>query len=297
MSSQTEIRSRVTAQIIEAMKAGTPPWRRPWSESADMGFPTNALTKKPYRGINVLLLQAQGFASKHWATYQQWQNIGGQVMKGERATKIVFYKPFSKSAINDDGEEEKEDFFVLREYSVFNAQQCKDPAIKLPTAATPNFLDFEPAEEAIKASGADIRFGGDRAFYRVEQDYIQLPPKQSFVSEREYYGTVTHECVHWSGHESRLNRLEKNDRFGSAAYAFEELVAEIAGCFMCTELNLPQSEDLSNQHAYLANWLTVLQGDNGAIMRAASQASKAVDFILAFSRKVEAEPVPAGVMS
>jgi antirestriction protein ArdC len=297
MPSQTEIRSRVTARIMEALKAGTPPWRRPWRESADMGFPTNALTKKSYRGINVLLLQAQGFASKHWATYQQWQNIGGQVMKGERATKIVFYKPFSKSVINDDGEEEKEDFFVLREYSVFNAEQCKDPAIKLPTATAPNFVDFEPAEEAIKATGADIRFGGNRAVYRVEQDYIQLPPKVSFISEREYYGTVTHEVSHWSGHESRLNRLGKNVSFGSAAYAFEELVAEIAGCFMCTELNLPQSEDLTNQNAYLANWLQVLQGDNGAIMRAASQASKAVDFILAFSRKVESEPVPAGVLS
>jgi antirestriction protein ArdC len=295
MSSQTEIRSRVTTQIIEALKAGTPPWRRPWSESSDMGFPTNALTKKPYRGINVLLLQAQGFASKYWGTYQQWQNIGGQVMKGEKATKIVFYKPFSKSVINDDGA--KEDFFVLREYSVFNAEQCKDPAIKLPKATIANFIDFEPAEEAITATGADIRFGGNRAFYRVEQDYIQLPPKESFVSEREFYGTVTHECAHWSGHESRLNRLGKNDRFGSAAYAFEELVAEIAGCFMCTELNLPQSEDLSNQHAYLANWLQVLRNDQGAIMRAASQASKAVDFILAFSRKVEAEPVCVGVLA
>jgi antirestriction protein ArdC len=297
MSSQTEIRARVTTQIIEALKAGTPPWRRPWNESADMGFPTNALTKKSYRGINVLLLQAQGFASKHWATYQQWQNIGGQVMKGERATKIVFYKPFSKSVINDEGKEEKEDFFVLREYSVFNAQQCKDPAIKLPSATTPNFVDFEPAEEAIRATGADIRFGGDRAFYRVEQDYIQLPPKESFISEREYYGTITHEVSHWSGHESRLNRLGKNVCFGTTTYAFEELVAEIAGCFMCMELNLPQSEDLSNQNAYLADWLKALRDDYGVIMRAASHASKAVDFILAFSRKVDAEPVPAGVMS
>jgi len=297
MSSQLEIRARVTAQIIEALKAGTPPWRRPWRESADMGFPANALTKKAYRGVNVLLLQAQGFGSRFWATYQQWQNIGGQVQKGERATKIVFYKPFSKTVLDNDGNEEKEEFFVLREYSVFNAEQCNRPTIHLPTKTSPTFIDFEPAEKAIEATGADIRFGGNRAVYKIEPDYIQLPPKQSFISEREYYGTATHEIGHWSGHESRLNRLGKNDRFGSAAYAFEELVAEIAGCFMCTELNLPQSEDLTNQNAYLANWLKVLQKDHGAIMRAASQASKAVDFILAFSREAEVEPVPAGVQA
>jgi antirestriction protein ArdC len=292
MTSQVEIRERVTNQIIEALKAGTPPWRRPWGETNDAGFPTNALSKKTYRGINVLLLQAQGYGSKFWATYQQWQATGGQVRKGERATKIVFYKPFAKTILNDDGEEEQNEFFVLREYSVFNAEQCDRPN-DLPTPKASTFIDFEPAEEAIKATSADIRFGGNKAVYVITKDYIQLPPKGSFLSEREYYGTVTHEVAHWSGHESRLNRLGTNDRFGSAAYAFEELVAEIAGCFLCTELNIPQSDDLTNQNAYLANWLTVLQNDHSAILRAASQASKAVDFILAFSR----ENVPAGVQA
>jgi len=119
------------------------------------------------------------------------------------------------------------------------------------------------------------------------KDYIQLPPKQAFVSQHEYYATLAHEGCHWTGHSSRLDRLNGNARFGNAAYAFEELVAEIGGYFLCSELAIPQSDDLTNHNAYLGHWLTVLQQDHGAIIRASSQASKAADFILAFSRKPE----------
>ena len=121
-----------------------------------------------------------------------------------------------------------------------------------------------------------------------------MPVKASFLSEHEAYSTVFHELAHWTGHSARLARLDKNARFGDSAYAFEELVAEIGGCFLCSELAIPQSEDLSNHNAYLAHWLTVLQQDHGAIIRASSQASKAADFILAFSRKQESEEAVAG---
>ena len=149
------------------------------------------------------------------------------------------------------------------------------------------FVDYSPAEEAFTATGADIRFGGGRAFYNPAEDFIQLPPKEAFVSQHEYYATLAHEGCHWTGHSSRLDRLNTNARFGDAAYSFEELCAEIGGDFLCSELAIPQSDDLSNHNAYLQTWLNVLQQDHGAIIRASSQASKAADFILAFSRKDE----------
>src|SRR5262249_31379248 len=149
---------------------------------------------------------------------------------------------------------------VLRTYTVFNAEQVEGDGVEnyLPSHRNTNtFADYSPAEEAIEATKARIRFGGSKAVYLPEGDFIRLPPKHSFINPHEFYGTAFHELAHWTGHESRLDRLGKNARFGDDAYAFEELVAEIAGCFACTEIGIPQSGDLSNQVAYLGHWLNV----------------------------------------
>jgi antirestriction protein ArdC len=270
-----------------------PPWRRPWG-GINTGSPANAASKKNYRGINSLILGCQTYDSRWWATYRQWREIGGQVRRGEHGTRIVFWKPIAKEVITDLGETETEEFLLLREYTVFNVEQVEGkPIDKLRVqpgrGRNKEFADFGPAEQAIQATKARIDFGGNKAFYRPDQDFIQLPAKSAFESEVAFYSTLAHEVCHWTGHESRLDRLNKNARFGDAAYAYEELVAEIGGCFLCNELNIPQSDDLSNHQAYLGHWLRVLQQDHGAILRAAGQASKAVAFILSFSRKVEGE--------
>jgi antirestriction protein ArdC len=116
----------------------------------------------------------------------------------------------------------------------------------------------ERAKEVFAATGADVRHGGDRAFYSPDGDFIQLPPKQAFSNPHEYYGVFAHESVHWTGHVSRLNRLNKLARFGSESYAVEELVAELGGTFLLAELGIPQAGDLTNVTAYLASWLKVL---------------------------------------
>ena len=296
MASQAEIRERITNRIIQALRSGQlPPWRRPWcSDPSNTGFPANAISKKSYRGINVLLLQCQSYQSRWWATYRQWREIGGQVRRGEHGTRIVFWKPIERTVINSQGQEETQEFLLLREYTVFNAEQCDGAAVQKflvqpGTGGTSKFIDFAPAEEVVQATKADIRYGGNKAAYCPDDDYIQLPPKPSFLAEHDFYATAFHELAHWTGHPSRLDRLNKNARFGSAAYSLEELVAEIAGCYACTEVGIPQSDDLTNHASYVKHWLRVLQQDHGAILLAAGQASRAVDYVLAFSRAIQGE--------
>jgi len=286
MPSQSDIRESVTQRMVEALRSGqVPPWRQPWGGTA--GPPVNALSRKGYRGVNVLLLQCQPYQSRYWATYRQWGDLKCQVRKGQHGTRIVFWRPVKGQVVNDRGVAEDGDYLLLRQYVVFNAEQVEGKAVErfLACQEAKPFADFGPAEGVIAATGADIRSGGDKAFYRRGEDFIRLPPKHSFTSEKEYYATAFHELAHWTGHESRLDRLPKNSRFGDAAYAFEELVAEIGGCFLCSELNLPQGDDLTGHNAYLGQWLAVLGRDAGAVLRAAGQASRAVDYILAFSGK------------
>jgi antirestriction protein ArdC len=295
MATQTEIRQDITSKIVEALKAGTPPWRQPWRGDGNTGSPTNAMTGRGYRGVNILLLELatlnRSFRSKWWGSYRQWHRCGGQVRRGEHGTRIVFWKPVVRIS-DQDGEENQKAFPVLRTWTVFNAEQVKgDAAERLCSSdkAPSNFVDYNAAEEVIAATGAGIRHGAGQAYYDPKDDCIHLPTKGLFCGPHGYYATALHELAHWTGHESRLARLDKNARFGDRAYAFEELVAEMAGCFLANEIRIPQSDDLSNHQAYLSNWLQVLENDSKAIFAAATQASAAADFVLAFSRNAEAE--------
>src|SRR5438128_4535111 len=161
---------------------------------------------------------------------------------------------------------EKEDYLLRVEYCVFNVEQVEGQGVAKfldqPSSSGKDFVDFAPAEEAIQATGADILFADGKAFYNPLVDYIQMPPKSSFENQVGYYATLAHELAHWTDHETRLARLKKNTNFGSLAYAFEELIAEVAGCFLCSQLNIPQSDDLTNHASYLHHWLSILQQDH-----------------------------------
>lgn len=323
MATQTEIREQVTQKIVEALKAGTAPWRRPWSNTENTGSPANVISKKNYSGVNNLLLQLvsmeRGISSRWWATFRQWQELGlrikprpSHVKPGEWGTRIVFMKPVTKKISQAEEIEDRDSdsatresrFFMLRQFTIFSAEQVEGNGIEKYLAESQTsepFAEFTGAEDLVAATEARILFGSNQALYRPTEDVIQLPPKESFSSQKEYYSTALHELVHWTGHESRLARLNKFARFGSHAYAVEELVAEMGASFLCNEVGVPQSDDLSNQAAYLASWLKVLQADSSAIFTAASQASKACDFILAFSRpasetREEVEPELVGAI-
>lgn len=300
MPTQTEIRERITNQIVEVLKnGGLPPWRMPWAADPNCGFPANVVSKKKYRGINPLLLQLaamrHGLKSKWWGTWNQWKELGGQVKRrpenvppGEWGTGIIFWNKTTKVEENDQGEEEEKDIFFMRTYTVFNIDQVEGldhlrggHAI---TAANP--VDtYEAADSVIAATGADIRYGGNQAFYNRRDDFIQVPLREQFTAA-EYYETIFHELCHWS--ESRLKWDRKEE-----GYAMGELVAEMGSCFLATELGIPNADQLPNHASYLQSWLKAMQNDHRFIFQASSQASKAADFILAFSRVAEPEEVAA----
>ncbi|MEO2091113.1 MAG: zincin-like metallopeptidase domain-containing protein [Gemmataceae bacterium] len=283
MSTQTDIRQQVTTRIVDALRAGTPPWRRPWrNDVTNVGFAANGATGHTYRGVNALLLSLAGYECRWWATYAQIRALGGRVRTGEHSTRIVFYRRVERAVgATADGDEVLDTFPLLRTYSVFNIEQTDGLERLLPRPCEPRaFVPFAQAEAVLAASGADIRYGGRKAEYDPERDFIRLPDRGAFAAPHDFYGTAFHELAHWTGHTSRLDRLSKNARFGSTAYAREELVAEIGGCFLSAEIGIPQSDgDLTNHAAYLNSWLKILGNDPTAIFIAASQASAAAGFL------------------
>ena len=293
---QHEIYQAVTDRIIKALESGTPPWRRPWM-TRDCGLPRNAATSRQYNGVNVWLLlmtgQANGYDSGLWATFNQWKGLEAYVCKGEKATKIIFFNKVRETVLNEKtGNEEEKDRFFMREYSVFNACQCGGKAVehlRRPASPAKPFIDFKPAEELIASTMADIRHGGNSAFYNIGGDYIQLPQKTAFASESDYYSTAMHELSHWSGHETRLNRLNKLARFGDKSYCIEELVAELGASYLTATLNIPNTAAEGQSASYLAHWLAVLKADKSktAIFTASSAAAAASSYVLGCGRAVE----------
>lgn len=300
MQTQNDIRQKVTAQIIEAMKLGTPPWKKPWRANGG-GLPTNVVTNRRYSGVNILLLNLHcarhHLVSNVFGTFNQWKAIGCRVKArptnvnpGDWGCSIVFTKPITKVEIDDEGEEEEVAFRILRQYTVFSADQVVGEAAERiicqnASVATPS-LDYHASELAINSIGADVRFGSDKALYvrpRTEGggDFIICPHKNQFFHEKEFWSTLWHEHAHWS--ECRLG--------WNGSYAEGELRAEIATAFLLTELGESQSDDLSNHNAYIASWLKSLQSDPRFILRCSADASKAVDYLLSFSRRTNKEPL------
>src|SRR6202790_890121 len=281
----------VTDRIIAALEAGTPPWRRPWDPDKAGGpaMPRNAATGHRYRGINVLTLgmSALAFSSgdPRWATYKQSEDPGWQVRKGERGTTGFFFKRLElrDDTKPDDDEDSVRRIPLLRAFTLFHASQIEGvPDYVPPTIEEAPWRAPEAAEIILANSGAIVRYGGERAFYSPATDHLQMPPRRGFAAAEGFCGTLIHELGHWSGAESRLNRDLRN-RFGSHDYAREELRAEIGRVMTCTELGIAVSDsDFSNNAAYIASWLERLRSDRKEIFRAAADAQRIADYLLAF---------------
>ena len=281
----------VTDRIIAALEAGTPPWRKPWDPDKAGGpaMPRNAATGQRYRGINVLTLgmSALAFASgdPRWATYKQAAARGWQVRKGERGTTGYFFKRLEvrDDKRPDDDEDAMRRIPLLRQFTAFHASQIDGiPDYVPPTIAEAPWRAPEAAEIIVANSGVPVRIGGDRAFYAPDTDHIQMPPRHAFQSAAGWASTVLHELAHASGAPSRLNRDLRN-RFGSHDYAREEVRAEIGQVMVCAELGIAVSDsDFSNNAAYVASWLERLRSDRKEIFRAAADAQRIADYLLAF---------------
>jgi antirestriction protein ArdC len=281
----------ITDKIIAQLEQGIVPWVQPWtsgSRLSPLGLPVNGLTRRSYSGINILLLwsalEERGFASPYWVTFKQCIAMGGSVRKDEKGTHVYFADKFvpqkEQQRARDEGTDPSTIHF-LRRYTVFNAEQCAGlpkGLIATPEAKTERQIVPE-AEALIGATGADFRMGGDQAFYVPSEDFIRIPNQTAYPDQINYYRTAFHELGHWTGHKSRLDR-NLTTKFGTQDYAREELVAELATAFVCASLGIVPTV----RHAdYLGQWLQVLKEDARAIVRAASLASKACDFILQFN--------------
>jgi antirestriction protein ArdC len=278
----------VTDSIIQQLENGATPWIKPWK--TDSTADKNFLSQKPYQGVNRLILGLSSMVSSFdcpvWASFKQWQTVGATVRKGEKGTKIVFYSPVTKE---NKATGDIESYNLLKAYYVFNASQVDGVTIQAPTTPTKEFNAVAEAEARILKTGATITHGGDSAFYAPSVDKINVPHKASFLTEGNYYATVFHELVHWTGAKHRENR-EFGKRFGDNAYAFEELVAEMGAAFLCQDYRI-QGE---LRHAgYLQSWLKVLRADSKAIFKAAALSQKAADHINALdASNTEIVPLP-----
>ena len=271
-------------RIIAELEKGIKPWVRPWDPDKAGGpqAPFNPVTGKHYHGINVLILgmDMRAFQSgdPRWMTYQQAHEKKWQVRKGERSTTIFFTKSYEVD--DDEADDGKRTARVLKHYAVFHASQIDGiPAYKAPNFEEAPWTRPEAADIILKNSGAVVRIGGDRAFYSPTTDHIQLPPEHAFRGPPEFAVVSLHELAHWTGHPSRLNR-DMQGRFGSAAYAMEELRAELASAFVAGELGIPT--DIPHHASYIADWLKPLKEDKREIFRAAADAQKIVTMQLGF---------------
>ena len=272
------IYERITDAIVVDLEQGVAPWVKPWNGSADP-VPHNAATRRAYRSINHLLLgmrcYADGYRTNGWLTFRQAQERGGTVRRGEKGTTVVLFKPLDQDEASVSSFSKPR--AVIRAFTVFNIDQTEGLDDLVPTADAPIPWDpHESAECVIDQSGADIRHQGFQAFYASSRDCVYLPERSSFPSADGYYATALHELSHWTGHKSRLNR-DFSGRFGSEAYAVEELIAELSAAFLSAHCRIPGQLQHSN---YIASWLKVLNSDKRAIFMAAAQAQKAADYLL-----------------
>lgn len=279
--------SIITNAIIAKLEEGVSPWRKPWTGNGSIERPLRSCGK-PYRGINVIWLwhiaEMRGFSRSTWMTYRQAQELGAQVRKGETGTMAVFYKSYSAKETDEaSGEESSSTRRVLRTYTVFNVDQIDNLPERFapapPRAQLNDQTHRAEIDDFIRATGATIIHGGDRAYYSPASDHIAMPHSENFETYAAYGAVASHELTHWTGHPSRLARDLKN-RFGDEQYAAEELVAELGSALVGADLGLPVTH-LDNHASYIASWLRILKNDERALLTAAAKADEAASYLLA----------------
>ena len=290
-SGLTRLAEEITKEVIAALSEGVRPWQQPWDDALVPGVSVRPLrhTGQGYAGINVILLwlasARQGFTASTWMTYRQAQAYGGQVRQGEKGTPVVYADRFpAKTRDAESGEELERLIPFLRSYAVFNVEQIDNlPERFRPIPPPPLSLEQEASrvlsvETFFRQTGAVIRHLGVTPSYLPGIDEIRLPAPAAFPTAPKYYATLAHELIHWTRHESRLNRDLGREKWGDAGYAREELVAELGAALLCADLGL--TPEIREDHApYIGHWLRELYADPKALFRAAAHAERAVRFL------------------
>ncbi|MDB5124825.1 MAG: hypothetical protein JWP94_2954 [Mucilaginibacter sp.] len=280
----------VTDAIIAQLEQNIVPWHKPWK---DAGPPANLLTKKPYRGINILLLNAVDCQSNYFVSWKQLKAFGGSVKKGETGHIVVFWKRILQEQKSKDDQPVYK--AILRYYKVFNTDQCNAiPSHLIPTYEERYFAPNTVCDEIVERmpNCPVIKQGKQAAFYDPLNDVINMPKQGTFGCIESYYSTLFHELVHSTGHVSRLARKEITEPncFGSELYSIEELTAEIGTTFLQSLTGISERE-FDNSVSYINGWLKQLRNDKKLIVQASGQAQRAVDFILNVAPLRQIEPV------
>ncbi|QYZ78633.1 DUF1738 domain-containing protein [Methanofollis formosanus] len=271
----TSVYEQVRARVLDALEAGTVPWRQTWEGMT----PTNLFTGRPYRGINRILLAG----SPWWGTYNQVRRMGGHVRRGERAGGMVIFWSMeeSRQEVNEQGEEvivhALRERPVVRCYKVFSIEQCEGVAAPEGRAVRP----IASCDEVVRRNDPRI-VPGDPA-YAPSRDVILMPPAGRFVSAEAYYSVLFHELTHWTGAAHRLDRegITGAVRLGSETYSREELTAEMGAAFLCAMCGIDTPPLRENTAAYVAGWLrSIREGSAADVIRAATDAQKAADFLV-----------------
>lgn len=272
----------VTDRIIEQLENNIIPWQKPWTGIRSGAF--NRVSKKPYSLLNQMLLKFDG----EYATFKQWQDLGGHIRKGEKSEMVCFWKIQPIEEEQKDGTKVVKQIPLLRYYNVFHISQVEG----VEPLQEEELHDIEPIEKAesilhdywTKENIKVEHKAGNRAYYSPTFDMICLPLFEQFTSANEYYSTAYHESIHSTMKEDRCNRAEdrkgKNVAFGSEDYSKEELVAEIGSATILNIIGIETKSSFTNSAAYIQNWLSVLRNDVKFIVSASSKAEKAVKYIL-----------------
>ena len=287
MIEKADVYTRVTSKILADLERGNLTWLQPWQAGHQAGPVSRPLRAggQAYRGINVIMLWAaameRNYSCPLWLTYRQASELGGQVRKGEKGALVVYANEIVRTDTDENGADVEVKIPFMKGYTVFNGEQIDGLpghfyATQPPLKNQIERLEF--AERFFANTKITVQHGGNRAFYSVDRDLVQMPEFQTFRDGESYYATLAHECCHATRHPARLNRDLGRKKYADAGYAMEELVAEIGSAFLCCDLGItPESRE--DHAAYIQSWLTVLKNDTRAIFTAASHAQKAADFL------------------
>lgn len=288
----------VSQQILDMMAEGDVPWSKPWIVEGLIGQ-CNGTSKRAYTGLNALVLSMRAdrleVKSPYWLTAKKGFEMGLQLPKGEKGTVVLGW--FKRQAKNEAGELEDTDGLFCRGYRLFNFEQFVVPdGVVLPKHFTEKrevreskFPLIDRAEALVKATGANVSYDSNAAYYVPLRDKVFMPNVANFVGIEEYYSTLFHELTHWTGHESRLKRFKSADcpAFRSDKYSAEELTAELGAAFICSRLDISSESALRNSAAYIKGWMKFIKTDPKAFVFACQRAQKATDLIFG----MEAESV------
>jgi antirestriction protein ArdC len=265
-------------KLVEAIESGikTQRWVRPWKTGAAQ----NALTNHVYSGNNAMYLAVyRAFSgvehTQYYATLKQWNELGARVKKGESGLTLVKNPTKVEKKDKESGEVISEYTFWAH-FTVFNSSQVEgwepptNAQVESDKQVRDNFAGL------VKRHGIVVNEGGE-AFYRPSTDEVTMPPIADFPIEDQYWAVLAHECVHWTGHPARLNRIDPANHRGDT-YAFEELVAELGSVFVSTALGITPESD-ANILAYLSSWHKQLKSDKTVVRRALSLANKAAQYL------------------